>query len=403
MSTQLTLPERAKAALNSAEHEKVLVTLAKSTKDITEIKDVDGRAQVHGAYMVLKTRRGDIRGTGKAARDDATKFSKAIITEEDRLVGLIEPEEKRLQALRDAWDQAREQERREKAQAEQRRKDGIRAKIDEMRAVPLNLMDAPADKIATALDDLEAFEVTADVFAEFVDAAHAARAEVVGKLKGMHEAAVRREEEADRLARDRDELERQRAEHAEHAEILRQQAEVRQREEAERERLAAEAEAARAEQERIDRKRREAEEARARAEREAEQRKLDEQRAEIARQQAAIDAERQRIADEEAARLRAEEAAAAAKRRAAEEAAQAARRAQAEREAAERREREAAETAVRNAAPALLEALEYCVADLIECAEELCASASSPMVRHIKLARAAIAVARQTEAHEVAA
>lgn len=400
MSTQLTLPERAKAALNSAEHEKVLVTLAKSTKDITEIKDVDGRAQVHGAYMVLKTRRGDIRGTGKAARDDATKFSKAIITEEDRLVGLIEPEEKRLQALRDAWDQAREQERREKAQAEQRRKDGIRAKIDEMRAVPLNLMDAPADKIATALDDLEAFEVTADVFAEFVDAAHAARAEVVGKLKGMHEAAVRREEEADRLARDRDELERQRAEHAE---ILRQQAEVRQREEAERERLAAEAEAARAEQERIDRKRREAEEARARAEREAEQRKLDEQRAEIARQQAAIDAERQRIADEEAARLRAEEAAAAAKRRAAEEAAQAARRAQAEREAAERREREAAETAVRNAAPALLEALEYCVADLIECAEELCASASSPMVRHIKLARAAIAVARQTEAQREAA
>lgn len=358
MTTQLTLVDRAKVALRTTDCEPALAELVRKTADITEIKNADGRTQCHTAYMTLKKRRTDIRSAGKDARDDATKFSTAIIAEENRLVALIEPEEKRLQKIRDDWDAAREAERIAKAQAEQQRKDGIRAKIDELRAVPLNLMDAPSAKIATALEDMEAFEVTADVFAEFVDAAHAARIEVVSKLKSMHKAAVHRETEAARLAAEREQLERERAEQAE------------------RDRIAA---AARAEQDRIDRERREAEEARARAEREAEQRKLDEQRAEIARQQAELAAERQRIADEEAARLRAEEAVAAAKRRAAEEAAEAGRReeaaraeaeraaqaarerAQAEREEAERRAREAKDTAIRNAAPAMLDALQKLV------------------------------------------
>ncbi|KWZ53320.1 hypothetical protein WK57_30495 [Burkholderia ubonensis] len=351
MTTVITLPDRAKKALHTADHEPALVALVQKTADITEIKNADGRAQCHTAYMTLKTRRTDIRKAGKDARDDATKFSKAIITEEDRLVALIEPEEQRLQKLRDEWDAKVEAERREKAQAEQRRKDGIRAKIDELRAVPLNLWEAPAEKIAAALEDLEAFEVTADVFAEFIDAAHSARAEVVAKLTAMHAAAVERAVEAARVAAEREELARQRAEQEE------------------RERQAA---AARAEQERVDRERREAEEAQARAEREAEQRKIDEQKAEIARQQAALEAERKRIADEAAARQRAEEEAAAARRRAEEEAAAAerrkqeeaaaaVRRAQAQLEEAERRAREAADTAVRNAAPAMLEALEMFV------------------------------------------
>ncbi|HDR9153815.1 TPA: hypothetical protein QDB05_000234 [Burkholderia vietnamiensis] len=369
MTTQLTLADRAKVALRTADYEPALAELVGKTSDIIEINNADGRTQCHAAYMTLKTRRTDIRKAGKEARDDATKFSKAIITEEDRLVAIIEPEELRLQKLRDDWDTARENERREKAAAEQRRKDGIRAQIDDMRAVPLGMMDAPASKIATALEDMETFDVTADVFAEFVDAAIAARAEVVAKLTTMHTAAVAREAEAARVAAERAELAKQRAEQEERerqaaAELARQR-----EEQAERDR---QADAARAKQERVDRERREAEEARARAEREAEQRKLDEQRAELARQQAALEAEQKRIADEAAARQRAEAEAAAARRRAEEEAAAAerrkqeeaaasARRAQAEREAAERRAREAADTAVRNAAPAMLEALEMFV------------------------------------------
>ncbi|MCA7945604.1 hypothetical protein [Burkholderia vietnamiensis] len=386
MTTQLTLVDRAKVALRTADYEPELTKLVSKSADITEIKNADGRMQCHAAYMMLKTRRTDIRAAGKDARDDATKFSRAVITEEDRLVAIIEPEELRLKKMRDDWDTARENERREKAAAEQRRKDGIRAQIDDMRAVPLGLMDAPAEKIANALEDMETFDVTSDVFAEFVDAAISARAEVVAKLTAMHAAAVEREAEAARVAAERAELARQRAEQEE------------------RERQAA---AARAEQERTDRERREAEEAQARAAREAEQRKLDEQKAEIARQQAALAAEQKRIADEAAARQRSEEEAAAARRRAEEqaaaaerrkqeEAAAAVRRAQAELEAAERRAREAADTAVRNAAPAMLEALEMFVDGMQRDDKEAVSIAFGK-------ARKAIALARPTQLQREAA
>jgi hypothetical protein len=106
VSTELTVIERAAKALGSADHEPALVELAKQAADITTIKNADGRAQVHGAYMTLKTRRTDIRKAGKDARDDATKFSKAVIAEEDRLVAIIEPEEQRLQKLRDKAEEA---------------------------------------------------------------------------------------------------------------------------------------------------------------------------------------------------------------------------------------------------------------------------------------------------------
>lgn len=379
MSTELTVIARAAKALGSADHEPALVELAKQAADITTIKNADGRAQVHGAYMTLKTRRTDIRKAGKDARDDATKFSRAVIAEEDRLVAIIEPEETRLLKLREGWDTAVEAERREKAQAAQRRKDEIRGKIDELRSIPVNLVDAAPDRIANAIADVEAFEVSATDFDEQIDAAHVTRTDVLAKLRDMHASAVRRAAEAAQLAAERAELERLRAEQAE------------------RERVAA---AERAEQERIDRERREAEEATRRAEREAEQRKIDEQHAEIARQQAELDAERQRIADEAAARQRADEAVASAKRRAAEEAATAERRAQAEREAAERRAREAADTAVRNAAPAML--------DLLNSIVVLCEENGEPVDgfafrERIIRARGLIVTLRQTEPQEVAA
>jgi hypothetical protein len=380
VSTELTVIARAAKALGSADHEPALVELAKQAADITTIKNADGRAQVHGAYMTLKTRRTDIRKAGKDARDDATKFSKAVIAEEDRLVAIIEPEETRLLKLREGWDTAVEAERRENAQAAQRRKDEIRGKIDELRSIPVNLVDAAPDRIANAIDDVEAFEVTASEFDDQVDAAHLARASALAKLHEMHTLAVVRAAEAAQLAAERAELERLRAEQAE------------------RERVAA---AERAEQERKDREAREAEEATRRAEREAEQRKIDEQRTEIARQQAEIAAERQRIADEESARLRAEEAVAAAKRCSAEEAAAAERRAQSAREAAETAARFASDAAIRRAAPAMLEALEH-IAEYWN-RDRNDEAMHNALWHIIETAEQAIALARQTEAQKVAA
>lgn len=391
MSNALTVLDRAKQALRSTDHEPALVELAKQAADITAIKNADGRTQVHGAYMTLKTRRTDIRKAGKSARDDATQFSKAVIAEEDRLVALIEPTEQRLQKLRDGWDAEREAERVAKAQAAQRRKDEIRAKIDELRSVPVNLVDAAPERIANAIADMEAFEVIAAEFDDQIDAAHLARTDVLAKLRDMRATAVRRAAEAAQLAAERAEFERQRAEQAE------------------RDRVAA---AARAEQERIDRERREAEEAQRReaqrkadeamrAEREAHEAKMAAETREIARQQAELYAEQRRLEGEAAAKRIAAENAALAEiaEKATREAA--ARRAQAEREAAERRAREAAETAVRNAAPVMLEALEH-IAEYWN-RDRNDEAMHNALWHIIETAENAIAVARQTEAQEVAA
>ncbi|MFX8160626.1 hypothetical protein ABTL01_19900, partial [Acinetobacter baumannii] len=71
--------------------------------------------------MTLANARIAISKAGKEARDDATKFSKAVIEEEKRLIAIIEPEEDRLRGLRDAWDAEREREKLANAEAEKRR------------------------------------------------------------------------------------------------------------------------------------------------------------------------------------------------------------------------------------------------------------------------------------------
>ena len=57
----------------------------------------------------------------KAARDDATRFSKAVIAEEARLIAIIQPEESRLKVLRDEWDAKEAREKAAKAEAERLR------------------------------------------------------------------------------------------------------------------------------------------------------------------------------------------------------------------------------------------------------------------------------------------
>ncbi|MFM2253768.1 MAG: hypothetical protein RJB68_2105, partial [Pseudomonadota bacterium] len=115
-----TLPVEARAAvaLKSSETETQLRELASKNKAIVAIIDKPGREQAHGAAMELKRTRTAIQATGKAARDDATKFSKAVIAEENRLIAIIEPEETRLLALRDGWDTEQARIKAEKEAAE---------------------------------------------------------------------------------------------------------------------------------------------------------------------------------------------------------------------------------------------------------------------------------------------
>lgn len=109
-STALTVVERAALALGTTKLEGDLRTLATKHADIKVIKDKAGREQCHSAMMDLQNTRTAITKTGKTARDDANAFAKAVISEEGRLIAIIEPEEKRLRSLRDGWDDAREAE-----------------------------------------------------------------------------------------------------------------------------------------------------------------------------------------------------------------------------------------------------------------------------------------------------
>jgi hypothetical protein len=322
-SNELTVPERAAVALGTAEHEKTLIALSTKYADITKIVNPAGREQCHSAYMELKNTRVAIASAGKLAREDANAFQKAVIAEVDRLTAITADEERRLQNLRDTFDAEREAERLEKAAAEKARVDAIRAKIDEIKDCVVVGMGRSSDELESAISELESTEITLEEYGELSGEAQAAQVDTVAKLKGMLVAQLALEVEQARLAAEREAIERQRAELAERErQAAAARAEQETKDRAERERVEAEQRAAR-----------EKAAAELRAQQEAHAKLIREQQAEIARQQAAIDAERQRQADE-AARVEREKQAAIA--------AEAARVA-----AEEQRKREAEEAAVR--------------------------------------------------------
>lgn len=287
-TTELTVVERAAVALGTTEREKELRELVARSNDIVEVKNAAGRDQCHGAAMALRTARTSIRKVGKDARDDATKFSKAVIAEEDRLVALIEPEEARLLGLRDAWDEAREAEKRSKAEAEARRVAGICQAIEGIRDFATSAVGLSSAKIDAMIKTLVVEQVDVARFAELTGDAEMARGETLNKLRELHAAALAQEAEARRLAEENERLARERAAFEE---------EQRQ------------AAAARAEQERKDAESRAAREAEERAQREKEEAERREQQArEDAERRAAIEAEEKRLAAEreEMARRQAE-------------------------------------------------------------------------------------------------
>lgn len=318
-TTELTVIERAALALGTSERETKLRELVANFTTITEIKNAAARDQCHGALMTLRTTRTDITKAGKAARDDANAFSKAVIAEEKRLVAIIEPEEARLQTLRDVWDEAREAEKRAAAEAEARRIAAIRSSINEIAAHAMAAVNKSPAEIDALIKRLEDQPISVEQFADLTGEAEAMRGATLDKLAQMFAAAREQEAEAARLAAERADLERQRVE---------LEAQRRRDEEA------------RAEQERKDAEARAAREAEERAQREREEAaRRDQQAREDAERRAALDAEEKRLAAERAEqeRVRAEEQA----RMDAERAEMARRQAELDRVEAEQREREA--------------------------------------------------------------
>lgn len=336
-TTQLTaLPpvERAIVALSFETVKAEVSKLATKYADITAISNKAGRDQAHAAAMTLKNRRVEIQRRAKEVREDAVAFQKAVIAKGDELAALIEPEEQRLLALRDAWDAEQERIKREAAEAEQRRKQGHEAKIADIRAAASSAAGLPSGEILKYVTAVEEADVTESSFEEYAPVAARAKAETLDKLRAMlaeaeareaEQVRIKAEQEAEaaRLAAEREELARLRAEaEARRKEEERKAAEARAAEEA---RLAAErAEIA---------KQREEQEAKARAERAELERQAAELRAQqeaVRKQQEAAAAEAKRLEDE---RIAADRRAAEEKERAAREEAA---RVEAKRQAKER-------------------------------------------------------------------
>lgn len=284
-STQLTVQQRASVALQSDKARAELTALAASSRSITAPTNPAGRAECHAAAMAAAGARIAIAKAGKDARDDATQFSRAVIVEEARLIAIIQPEETRLKALRDAYDAEQARIKAEKADAERLRVLEISDRIARIKqaasdAARFDVSADAASEIHARVSEMEIDATFAEFYGDAIEAKAATMAEITKVIASKRAAeAAAKKAEADRI-----ELEKIRQAEAEAARIKAQQ----------------EA-AARAEQERVEAAARRAEQAKIDAERKA----LADREAKFAADRAAalaeIDAKRREQEDKERA------------------------------------------------------------------------------------------------------
>ena len=162
-TTELTVPTRAQLALNSNKTRADLTELVKKSINIHEIKNTAGRTECHAAAMVLVKARTTIKGVAKAAREDATKFSAAVIAEENALIAITEAEEKRLITLRDEWDAKMAVIKAAEEQAEREQAARIQARIDAL-GLNVGLVNSSPDVILAELSRIDQTEVSLEIF-----------------------------------------------------------------------------------------------------------------------------------------------------------------------------------------------------------------------------------------------
>lgn len=241
--TALTLPQRAAVALGEAANAAKLRELAKQSANIVAVTNADGREEAHRAGMVLRTTRTNITNTGKAAREDATAFSKAVIAMEKDLIALIQPEEDRVLALRDKFDEQLAVEKAAKIAAERARTEAIQARITAIRNLPASVVGKYSAEISQMIYELAGTisqdDAHAATFEEFADEFKAVRTEVLELLakaeqKQLDVEAAARAADAARIA----EAERLAAERAENARVAAENARIAAEQKAEAKRLA---------------------------------------------------------------------------------------------------------------------------------------------------------------------
>lgn len=311
--------ERAAIALDASATETKLRELVKSSVDLVAVVDQAGREQMHRAYMVLKNKRVDIEHTEKGVTEDAKKFTKAVNVKATELIAIITPEEDRLKALRDGYDDKVRLEKEEADRRERERVDTIKAKLAALRDnVPAMVGKSYLEINQRVVDLAGEFPKEESEWAEFLPRAIEVNTEVVEQLKVMASAqlaiemaarlaAQQAKEEAERVAAQAEanrlamlELERQRAELAAQAKKIADDKAATDKAEAE----------ARAERDRIEKAERDAEDKRQADEKAAADAAIKKQQDELAEREAAFQRKLDQQAAEEQARVEAERVAA---------------------------------------------------------------------------------------------
>jgi hypothetical protein len=227
--------------------EQGLATLEEAFKGV--VYDVTRGAGMDAARKARQEIR-EVRYSVANAVDDAKKRLNGLKKQVDargdaialRLLDLEEPIHNQIKAEEDR----RAAEKAAREQAEREARDALMQRLDAIRAVPLDMLNASAEAISSAIDLVTLTDSA--TFGEFAPAADRAIAETLKRLSDLYDAAAAREQaEADRkaieaqLAAERAEKERILAE--QRAELERQQAALRHQQEiaeaAERERQAA--------------------------------------------------------------------------------------------------------------------------------------------------------------------
>lgn len=336
--------------------------LANVAYDVSTIKGLDiakkDRAEVRGLRVALEAKRVELKAPALERSRLIDAEAKALTAE---LVALEKPIDDQIKAE----ERRKEVEKAAREQAEREAAAKVQQCIDAIRESVAGAIGKSADAIAKFILLSEGIEITLEEFGDRAGEAAQVKARLLDQLREMHAAAVAHEAEQARMAAEREEMARLRAEqetrdNAERERIAAEQKAEADRLAAERKAFEKEQAAARAEakkREDADRARRDEEDRLAREARAAEDKRIADARAALEAEQRAIrEAEEAKVAAERKAEQDRLDAIAAEKREAA-----AAEQRRLDEEAAARRAAEeakhAAEQRLRDAAPALLAAL----------------------------------------------
>lgn len=198
--------ERAAVAIDASAAEKHLRELVLKSAEITNVVDANGRHEAHRAAMALKNARVAVVNVGKAAREDATAFQRAVVAEVERLAEITAGEEERLFGLRDAFDNKVRAEKEERERLAAIRAAEVAMSMTAIRELPMTLTGASAIAISDAMralaekepDEAEFGDKLPDALA-LIEATGAQLHSMLGAAAARELAEVQRQQELERL------------------------------------------------------------------------------------------------------------------------------------------------------------------------------------------------------------